>query len=248
MKIKRYKDFLENATASASTAGAGAVSSAQPGSPAGTTGTTGSGDLGFVFKKEKRKKGKPNEVTDMRDLAPAKGITKVDDIKESVESDSRNPKHNLELKSMINDCLVELYDLDFELNSIDYDKDREWFDTNEDEQGFFDWEELRISLHKLVEKKWTGNITIRNKFNKEETFEKRISTLRSSGSELTNDEKEIEEMVDDAAHRLINLLGYKDGYYDIQWLVAGSATPWNTTRNTNINVHIILKNMLQYDE
>jgi hypothetical protein len=41
----------------------------------------GSGDKTFTFKKGKRKKGDPSEVTDMRDLAPVKGVTKVEDIK-----------------------------------------------------------------------------------------------------------------------------------------------------------------------
>lgn len=85
-KIKRYKEFLENAVATASsTAGMGAVTAAQPGALAGTTGIEGSGDVGFTFKKEKRKKGDPSQVTDMRDLAPVKGITKVEDIKLSIK-------------------------------------------------------------------------------------------------------------------------------------------------------------------
>ena len=81
--LKPYKKFNEdgNATVSASTSGMGSVSAAQPGALPGTTGTEGSGDIGFTFKKERRKKGDPSEVTDMRDLEPAKGITKVEDIK-----------------------------------------------------------------------------------------------------------------------------------------------------------------------
>ena len=81
--LKPYKKFNEdgNATVGASTSGMGAVTSSQPGALAGTTGTEGSGDIGFTFKKERRKKGDPSKVTDMRDLEPAKGITKVEDIK-----------------------------------------------------------------------------------------------------------------------------------------------------------------------
>ena len=68
MKIKKWQEFLEDATATSTTAGMGAVTSAQPGALPGTTGTEGSGDVSFTFKKEKRKKGGPSEVTDMRDL------------------------------------------------------------------------------------------------------------------------------------------------------------------------------------
>ena len=123
--LKSFKKFDENATASASsTSGMGAVSAAQPGSVAGTTGTTGSGDIGFTFKKEKRKKGDPTKVTDMRDLAPAKGITK---LKES-NSESRDPANDSKTRNMINDCIIELYDLDFELAMMDYQKEREFVD------------------------------------------------------------------------------------------------------------------------
>lgn len=77
--LKTYKKFSENADAFTTT-GMGSVTSAQPGTPAGTLGTEGSGDISFVFKKEKRKKGGPSEVSDLRDLEPAKCVTKVDDI------------------------------------------------------------------------------------------------------------------------------------------------------------------------
>ncbi len=70
--IKSYKKFEDATSTASSSAGMGAVVSAQPGSLPGTTGTTGSGDIGFTFKKEKRKKGKPSQVTDLRDLAPVK--------------------------------------------------------------------------------------------------------------------------------------------------------------------------------
>jgi len=227
VKIKRYKDFLENATADASsTSGMGAVTSAQPGSPAGTLGTEGSGDLGFVFKKEKRKKGDPTQVSDMRDLSPAKDITKLSEIKESL--DSRDPKVNKQIEGLINDCLIELYDEHFQLNKIDYNKDEEL-------------EELFISVHSMVEKNWTGNLMIRDAFNQEETVGRRVSTLRPS-PELTNNEEKINSIVDDASHRLINLLGYQNGIFDISWQVAGSSMSYNSTRNININVHITLTN------
>lgn len=76
MKIKKWQEFLEDATANSTTAGMGDVVSAQPGALPGTTGTEGSGDIGFTLKKVKRKKGDPSEVTDLRDL---KDETKLGD-------------------------------------------------------------------------------------------------------------------------------------------------------------------------
>ena len=135
-KIKRYKEFLENAVSTASsTAGMGAVTAAQPGALAGTTGTEGSGDVGFVFKKEKRKKGNPSQVTDMRDLAPAKGITKVEDIKESLTIRKRDPRYDDEVKDIIEDCIIDFYDDGFELNRIDYNKNTETVDLDDDTYG-----------------------------------------------------------------------------------------------------------------
>jgi hypothetical protein len=69
MKIKSFAQFNEDATASASTSGMGAVSASQPGS---SPGTTGSGDISNTFKKEKRKKGNPSQVSDLRDLKDVK--------------------------------------------------------------------------------------------------------------------------------------------------------------------------------
>ena len=80
MKIKTYKQFNEGAVATSSTTGMGGVSNSQPGALPGTTGTSGSGDISFYMldkKGKKIKKGKPSEVSDMRYLEPAKGITKV---------------------------------------------------------------------------------------------------------------------------------------------------------------------------
>ena len=114
--LKPYKKFNEdgNATVSASTSGMGSVSAAQPGALTGTTGIDGSGDLGFTFKKERRKKGDPSEVTDMRDLKPAKGITKVEDIKESNQYGESRDQFE-EDKSFISDTLLELQDRGFRI-------------------------------------------------------------------------------------------------------------------------------------
>ena len=115
--LKPYKKFNEdgNATVSASTSGMGSVSAAQPGALTGTTGIDGSGDLGFTFKKERRKKGDPSEVTDMRDLKPAKGITKVEDIKESKYQYGESRDQFEEDKSFISDTLLELQDRGFRI-------------------------------------------------------------------------------------------------------------------------------------
>jgi len=242
--LKSFKKFDENATASASsTSGMGAVSAAQPGSVAGTTGTTGSGDIGFTFKKEKRKKGDPTKVTDMRDLAPAKGITK---LKES-NSESRDPANDSKTRNMINDCIIELYDLDFELVMMDYQKEREFVDLDDDgsDGGYIDYEELRISLHKLVSQNWTGNYSIRCRFDKDGETSRKISTLRARGSEMTEQEQMLFDMVEDSSIKLINSLDYQYGFFTIEWLVAGSGMPYDTNRNINVNVSFVLYNDLK---
>jgi hypothetical protein len=242
--LKSFKKFDENATASASsTSGMGAVSAAQPGSVAGTTGTTGSGDIGFTFKKEKRKKGDPTKVTDMRDLAPAKGITK---LKES-NSESRDPANDSKTRNMINDCIIELYDLDFELAMMDYQKEREFVDLDDDgsDGGYIDYEELRISLHKLVSQNWTGNYSIRCRFDKDGETSRKISTLRARGSEMTEQEQMLFDMVEDSSIKLINSLDYQYGFFTIEWLVAGSGMPYDTNRNINVNLSFVLYNDLK---
>ena len=238
-KIKSYKQFHENATASASgTAGMGGVSAAQPGGMPGTTGTTGSGDIGFTMKKEKRKKGKPSEVSDMRDLAPAKNITH---LKESLDFSHRIPELNSDIKSIVNECLSELTDEGFKLNILKYDNNRESVEIDEDDSGEFIQEELRISLHKVVSMIWTGNMSLRGNF-KEEVEEIKTYTLRASGKELTEEENNLLEMVRVASLRLRDYLEYQNGVFNISWEVAGSAMSWNSERAVNINVHFVLLN------
>ena len=150
--LKKYTQFFEDGTAAASTSttgGMGPVSAAQPGSLPGTNGTEGSGDLGFTFKKEKRKKGNASQVTDMRDLAPAKGVTKV---KESVLSqiESRDPNRNPEVYKTINDCLVELFDEEFTLSTSQYLLRKHEYDFCDDEVSTFNIEELEIKLSKRI--------------------------------------------------------------------------------------------------
>lgn len=248
--LKPYKKFQENADASASS-GMGAVSAAQPGGLAGTTGTSGSGDLGFTFKKEKRKKGDPTEVSDMRDLEPAEGITKVEEIKESemvkflLSKYKRDPAYDPNTRNMINDCLIELYDTDFELTMMDYDKQRFSVDLDEEETGYFDQEELRISLNKNVSQYWDGNITINCKFDEGGIWSNDISTLRARGKSLNEFEQSLFDLVEEVSRKLIGNLDYEKGSFGIQWLVAGSAMPYKSERNTSVNVHFILENNLK---
>ena len=244
--IKSYKKFQENAVATASsTAGSGPVVSATVGSLPGVGVMDGSGDLGFVLKKEKRKKGDPTKVTDMRDLAPAKGVTKVEDIKESeMTIRPRDPAYDPNTRNMINDCLIELYDLDFELTMMDYNKQRNSVDLDEEETGYFNQEELRISLNKTINEVWTGNMIIICKFNESGIISKDVMTLRASGKSLSQSEEELLYLVEEIAQKLIGNLDYEGGSFKIQWQVAGSAMPYNSERNISVNVQFSLENNL----
>ncbi len=231
--LKSYKLFLEDGTAAASasgTAGMGGVSSAQPGGLPGTTGTTGSGDVSFTFKKEKRKKGNPSQVSDMRDLAPAKDITKVEEIKEALLT-----KDEIAIRQ---DCLQELFDLGFEITMSELDSNDEEYDIDDDHYGSFKSQELRIALFKQIKKTWRGNLSIRCLFNKDEVHTKRISTLR--GTTLEPDESQILEAAEDASIKLINHLDFMSGQLDIQFLVTGSAMPFGEERYISVNIHIVL--------
>jgi hypothetical protein len=241
--LKSFKKFDENAAASASsTAGMGAVSAAQPGSLAGTTGTTGSGDISFYMldkKGRKIKKGNPSEVSDMRYLAPAKGVTKVKESK----TESRNPKTNLEVKKIIDDCTIEIKDDDFELTMLEYDTDREFVDLSDDgsDGGFLDYEELRISFNKMMFGTWTGNYLVRCRFDKNGENNRRVSTLRASGSEMRPEEQELFDKLEDSAIKLINILDYEYGYFTMEWTSVGGIY-FNSDRNISINVSFVLYN------
>ena len=233
--LKNYKKFNEdgNATVGASTSGMGAVVSSQPGALPGTTGTEGSGDVGFTFKKEKRKKGDPSKVTDMRDLEPAKGITKVEDIKESYKLTDNE-------SLVIEDCVIELIDMGFEINKVNVDSEDQEYDIDDDTQGNFKSQEIRISLFKQVEKIWRGNLQLRYSFDKNEVYKKNISTLRPN-RELEDYESKIIDVAEEASYELINHLEYTSGDLMVEFLVAGSAMPYDKLRHVNINVHIIIR-------
>lgn len=233
--LKRYKSFLEDGTAAANastTAGMGAVSNAQPGAIAGTTGTEGSGDVSFYMldkKGKKIKKGNPSEVSDARYLAPAKGITK---LKESY-------KLTEEENSLVEDCLVELIDMEFEMKEYKIDSEDEEYDIDDDTQGSFKSQEIRISLFKQVEKLWRGNLQLRYSFDKNEVYKKNISTLRPN-RDLEDYESKIVDIAEEASYKLINHLEYTSGELMVEFLVAGSAMPYDKLRHVNINIHIIL--------
>lgn len=232
--LKKFKAFLEDGTAAATatTAGMGAVSSSQPGSLAGTTGTSGSGDISFYMldkKGKKIKKGNPSEVSDMRYLEPAKGITK---LKESYLEDN-------DAKIVVEECLQELYDMGFEINEYKVDRNDEEYDVDDDTQGKFKSEEIRISLFKQVEKVWRGNLNLRYNFDKNEVYRKHTSTLRPGG-ELEKYESEIVEVSEDASIKLINHLNYTLGILTIYFQAPGQAVNWNKERHINVNIHIVL--------
>jgi len=240
--IKKYKSFLEdgNASVNASTGGMGAVVSAQPGALPGQSGTTGSGDVSFTFKKEKRKKGGPSQVSDLRDLKDVK-TDKVEDIKESY-------KLTDDESLLIEDCMIELIDMGFEINKVNVDSEDQEYDIDDDTQGNFKSQEIRISLFKQVEKLWRGNLQLRYSFDKNEVYKKGISTLRPN-KELEDYESEIVDVVEEASYKLINHLEYTSGDLMVEFLVAGSAMPYGKLRHININVHIILnRNFYPVDE
>jgi hypothetical protein len=229
--LKKYKSFLEDGTAAATgtTAGMGAVASGQPGSTAGTTGAAGSGDISFYLndkKSKKAKKGNPSEVSDMRFLEPAKGITKV---KESAKTEEY---------FIVEECLTELIDMGFKANSIEFDSEDEEYDINDNEVGKFKSQQIRISLFKQVEKTWRGNLNLRYNFDRNEIYKKSISTLRPDGDKIEKYESEIAEISEEISHKLINYLEYTSGTLTISFQVDGACLP--TKSNININIHIIL--------
>lgn len=241
--LKKYKSFLEDGTAAATstTAGMGSVSNSQPGALAGTTGTSGSGDISFYMldkKGKKIKKGSPSEVSDARYLEPAKGITKV---KESKLDDEET--------NVIRECLQELYDMGFEENEYNLDSEDEEYDIDDDNYETFKSQELKISIYKQIEKVWRGNLNLRYDFDKDEVYRKDISTLRPGGKELEIQESEIVEVAEDACHKLINHLEYSYGSLTIYFEAPGFLYNWNKQRFINVNIHIVLnRNVYPVDE
>jgi hypothetical protein len=168
----------------------------------------------------------------MRDLEPAKGVTKVKDIKESYKLTDNE-------SLLIEDCMIELIDMGFEINKVNVDSEDQEYDIDDDTQGNFKSQEIRISLFKQVEKLWRGNLQLRYSFDKNEVYKKGISTLRPN-KELEDYESEIVDVVEEASYKLINHLKYTSGDLMVGFLVAGSAMPYDKLRHININVHIIL--------
>ena len=245
--IKSYKKFQENAVATASsTAGPGPVVSATVGSLPGVGAMDGSGDPSFYLRtKSKRKKGKPSEVTDLRDLAPAKGVTHVKESDVTIGIRPRDPAYDPETLNMINNCLIELYDQDFELNFMDYDIQKHSVDLDDEETGYFSQEELRISLNKNIQDVWHGNMTITGKFDDNGIISTDISTLRGSGKSLNKFEQSLFDLVEEISQKLLGNLDYEKGSFRISFEVAGSAMPYAWSRNISVNVHFTLENNLK---
>lgn len=231
--LKKWVVFLEDGTANATAAvsGSGDVSNPTVGNLPGVGDLDGSGDNSFYLKKKRSsKKGNPSQVTDMRDLAPAKGVTKVEEIKESdiyISMRPRDPAYDPKTLNMINNCLVELlHDLNFELTMMDYN-------------AFKNREELKISLNKKILQNWIGNYSIRCKFDDEEVTSSSFSTLRASGKEMNELEKELFDLVQEVSINLINNLDYQSGEFTIEWIAPIlSSTPQRSDRKKNVNVNI----------
>jgi hypothetical protein len=136
---------------------------------------------------------------------------------------------------MINNCLVELHDLDFELTMMDYDKQRLSVDLDDEETGYFDREELRISIHKKVSQIWTGNITINCKFDEKGIISKSVSTLRAVGKSLDENEQKLFDLSEEVALKLINNLDYQSGEFSIQYLSVNFDRRGSNNINTNIS-------------
>lgn len=244
--IKSYKKFQENAVATASsTAGSGPVVSATVGSLPGVGAMDGSGDPSFYLRsKTRRKKGKPSEVTDLRDLAPAKGVTHVKESEMIMRP--RDPDYDPETRNMIDSCLVELYDQEFELNFMDYDIQKHSVDLDDEETGYFDQEELLISLNKNIQDIWTGNMTISGKFDETGIISTDISTLRASGKSLNKFEQSLFDLVEEVSQKLLGNLDYETGSFRLSFEVAGSAMPYGWSRNQSVNVHFTLENNIKH--
>jgi hypothetical protein len=128
---------------------------------------------------------------------------------------------------------------------MDYNKQRNSVDLDEEETGYFNQEELRISLNKTINQVWTGNMIIICKFNESGVISKDVMTLRASGKSLSQSEEELLYLVEEIAQKLIGNLDYEGGSFIIQWQVAGSAMPYNSERNISVNVQFSLENNLK---
>lgn len=167
---------------------------------------------------------------------------------ESLTIRKRDPRYDDEVKDIIEDCIIDLYDDGFGLNRIDYNKNTETVDLDDDTYGRVNSEELLISVYKQIKKVWTGNITIKKYFDKNGVNKTDVSTLRPSGKFLSNDEQRLSDLSEEIGNKLINLLDYEDGFLRVEWLVSGSAMPFGVERNINCNIHFQLNNMILEDE
>ena len=233
--IKRYDIFLEDGGAAAgggvacanasTTAGMGAVSSAQPGAVAGTTGTTGSGDIGFVLgydPKKKRKKGNPRQVSDLRDLKDAK----TNKVKESIDEGSEEYED-------IRWALIDFMDQGFDLSVNKYDNPE-------------DIKEMKIAMKTYMpadEDVVTGNNEIKGVVEDGRMEELKVRTifnpteLKRDISWLKGKDREWTESLESACLRLIDLEGYDHASFRIY------KTRIASSDNVSVNIHIhLMKN------
>lgn len=244
-KIKSFRDFLENAAVSASsTAGLGPVVSATVGSIPGGGPMNGSGDVSFFLndRRRRRKKGNPSQVSDMRDLTRSKEVTHLKESDMTGGVIPRHPDHDPATRNMIDICLVELYDLDFDLVFMNYDIQKHSVDLDDEETGHSSKEELTIALNKNIQDLWHGNMIITGKFNESGTISTDISTLRGSGKSLNKFEQSLFDLVEDISQKLLGNLDYEEGSFRISFEVVGSAMPYAWSRNISVNVHFTLEN------
>jgi hypothetical protein len=244
-KIKSFRDFLENAAVSASsTAGPGPVVSATVGSIPGSGPMNGSGDVSFFLNDKRRrgKKGNPSQVSDMRDLAQSKEVTHLKESDVTGVVIPRHPDHDPATRNMIDICLVELYDLDFELVFMNYDIQKHSVDLDDEETGYSSKEELTVSLNKNIQDIWHGNMIITGKFDESGTISTDILTLRGSGKSLNKFEQSLFDLVEEISQKLLGNLDYEKGSFRISFEVVGSAMPYAWSRNISVNVHFTLEN------
>jgi hypothetical protein len=142
----------------------------------------------------------------------------------------RDPNYDTLTSDMIDDCVVELFDEDFDLVTMNYDK-------------HFNQEELIISLNKNVSQYWDGNITINCKFDENGIISQNVSTLRARGKSLDENEQNLFDLVEEVAQKLIISLDYQSGEFSIQWL----SVNYNRrgSNNVSLNVGFTLNNNLK---
>ena len=84
------------------------------------------------------------------------------------------------------------------------------------------------------------------KFDESGIWSTDISTLRARGKSLNDNEQSLFDSVDEISQKLLGNLDYEKGSFRISFEVVGSAMPYDSSRNTSVNVHFILENNLKH--